>query len=103
MITIVVVAVMSIILFLLPAWIAYARNHRQRMAIAVLNIIGGWTGLLWLAALVWSLTSDTDIPAKSPIFSRAMLLLAFGFAEWVILFAVLGGLSLVVLLIAMIR
>ncbi len=37
-----------------PAVIALLRNHRQRTAIFVLNLFGGWTGFGWLIALVWS-------------------------------------------------
>ncbi|MES2095812.1 MAG: superinfection immunity protein [Pseudomonadota bacterium] len=41
----------------MPAIIAVRRGHPQRLAIGVLNGLGGWTGLGWVAALVWSLTN----------------------------------------------
>ncbi len=46
--------------YVLPAIIAYRRAHHQRMAIAALNLLLGWTGLGWVAALVWALTAVRD-------------------------------------------
>jgi hypothetical protein len=42
--------------YLIPAWVAYRRGHHNRMAILALNILLGWTGLIWILALIWSLT-----------------------------------------------
>jgi Superinfection immunity protein len=47
-------------LYLFPWVIAEVRGHRQHMAIGVLNLLGGWTGLLWLGALVWACTADVE-------------------------------------------
>lgn len=47
-------------LYLLPAIIAERRHHRNRKAIAVLNVLLGWTFLGWVIALVWSYTADTE-------------------------------------------
>ena len=41
--------------YFLPAFIAFSRGHHYRYIILVLNIAAGWTGLLWLAALIWSI------------------------------------------------
>jgi Superinfection immunity protein len=38
----------------LPAIIAFARSHENKWPIAALTIFGGWTGIGWLAALVWA-------------------------------------------------
>jgi hypothetical protein len=43
---------------LLPTIIATRRRHRQTLAIIVLNILGGWTGILWVIAVVWACTAD---------------------------------------------
>ena len=50
------IAIMLFILFLyfLPTVIAISRDHNNKVAIFILNIAGGWTGVLWLAALVWA-------------------------------------------------
>jgi hypothetical protein len=41
-------------LYLLPTFIAGGRQHRQRRAILILNVFGGWTVLGWIAALTWA-------------------------------------------------
>jgi hypothetical protein len=40
-----------------PTIIALNRHHRQTGAIAALNLLGGWTVIGWIAAMVWSLTN----------------------------------------------
>lgn len=45
-------------IYLIPAMLAEYRHHRQRIAIAILNILLGWTFIGWVAALVWACTSD---------------------------------------------
>jgi Superinfection immunity protein len=40
----------------LPALIAGARQHHQRMAISILTLLAGWTAVGWLIALVWACT-----------------------------------------------
>lgn len=46
--------------YLLPAIIAERRRHRNKGAIAVLNVLLGWTFLGWVVALIWSSTANTD-------------------------------------------
>jgi hypothetical protein len=41
-------------LYLLPTFIAGGRVHRQRRAILILNVFGGWTVIGWIAALTWA-------------------------------------------------
>jgi hypothetical protein len=43
-------------LYLIPTFIARARNHKNKTAITALNIVAGWTFAGWVVALVWSLT-----------------------------------------------
>lgn len=47
-------------LYALPTIIAFARRHRQRVAILLVNILTGWTMIGWLGALIWSL-----LPSRS--------------------------------------
>lgn len=42
--------------YLIPAVIAFLRGHQSKWAIAVLNILFGWTFIGWAIALIWSLT-----------------------------------------------
>jgi CHASE2 domain-containing sensor protein len=50
-------------LYLLPSIIAWRRRHHNGGAIFVLNLLLGWTGLGWIAAMIWSLTSPPPRPA----------------------------------------
>jgi hypothetical protein len=46
-----------LVFYFLP-WIwAGLRGHHQRSAIAVLNLLLGWTVLGWIIALVWASTA----------------------------------------------
>jgi hypothetical protein len=36
------------VLYNLPSIIAHSRGHRNRVAITVLNIVGGWSGIAWI-------------------------------------------------------
>jgi Superinfection immunity protein len=48
----------------LPSVVAYSRQHRQREAILLVNVLLGWTGLGWVVALVWAVTQP--VPAQVP-------------------------------------
>lgn len=63
-ITVLIVIATFLLLYFLPAGIAYCRNHRNFAAILGLNALGGWTGLGWLVAFVWSLTANTKQDIK---------------------------------------
>ncbi len=41
-------------LYLTPTIIAYSRNHTNATGVMLVNIFLGWSGLGWLAALIWS-------------------------------------------------
>lgn len=49
----------SLILYFSPIIVAYIRKHNNILAISLLNVVLGWTFAGWLAALLWSLNSDT--------------------------------------------
>lgn len=50
-------------LYLLPTIFAVGRNHPNRTAIFVLNLLLGWTLLGWVGAAVWAFTNK---PALRP-------------------------------------
>jgi hypothetical protein len=52
--------VMYLIGYIAPTVIAFRRHHRNRKAIAALNITLGWTLIGWVIALVWSDTADIE-------------------------------------------
>lgn len=58
-ILIIILSCIAIYIALLPIIIAKGNNHYQFAAIAACNIIGLFTGIFWLVALIWSLTNNT--------------------------------------------
>ena len=51
-------SLLLILLYLLPTLLAFDRRHGRRLAIAVLNVLLGWTMLGWVGVLAWSLTQN---------------------------------------------
>ncbi len=56
------IVLLIIALTFLPSWIAFRRKLRKRVAILVLNILLGWTGVGWMVLLIWSILSDDKDP-----------------------------------------
>ncbi|MEY5098743.1 MAG: hypothetical protein RJA36_1462 [Pseudomonadota bacterium] len=54
------------LIYFLPSIVARLRDHRQMPAIFLLNLFLGWTGLGWIAALVWSATAQSASPPPAP-------------------------------------
>jgi hypothetical protein len=50
----VVVAAVGIWVYFLPSYISHKRSHPNRTAILVLNLVGGWTVVGWIVAIVWA-------------------------------------------------
>ncbi len=50
--------IVGLLLYLIPTFIARARNHKNKTAITALNIVAGWTFAGWVVALVWALKND---------------------------------------------
>jgi len=46
--------VLIVSFYFLPTLIAFLRQHRNRLAVFLLNLFLGWTGLGWVVSLVWS-------------------------------------------------
>jgi hypothetical protein len=38
--------------------VAFARHHRQSLAIFLLNLFAGWTFIGWVAALIWAVIKE---------------------------------------------
>lgn len=61
-----VLAMLGLLVYMAPGWIAEVRNKRNFNSIAVLNIFLGWTFIGWVAALVWALMKDEPLePAQA--------------------------------------
>ncbi|NWL48412.1 hypothetical protein DM819_21725 [Pseudomonas hunanensis] len=64
---------MVVALYFLPIIIAWLRGHHNKAPIFLLNLFLGWTGIGWLAALIWSVSAirrratveSSRIPASS--------------------------------------
>lgn len=56
----VILVVLPLLVYFLPSFVAFARRHRQRVAIFLLNFLLGWTILGWIIALVWAATTDVE-------------------------------------------
>ena len=44
----------GVALYFVPIMVAAYRQHKQFKAIAVLNVLAGWTFVGWVVALVWA-------------------------------------------------
>jgi RsiW-degrading membrane proteinase PrsW (M82 family) len=55
---VILVPAFLVCLYLLPAFVAGKRKHKNGAAILVLNLLLGWTVLGWIIALVWACTSN---------------------------------------------
>ena len=51
------VLIFGICVYFFPWIVAILKNHHNRGAICLLNLLGGWTILFWFAALIWACTS----------------------------------------------
>jgi hypothetical protein len=61
---------LAVSIYLAPAIIAIRANHPNKTAIVVLNILGGWTFIVWVVALVWALTQTEHNPAVDAVNHR---------------------------------
>ena len=48
------VIVLIVTFYFLPTLIAFLRQHKNKLAIFLLNLLLGWSVLGWVASLVWS-------------------------------------------------
>lgn len=54
------VAITSLAVYFLPALIALTRDHHNKVAIIATNLLLGWTGAVWLVALIWAFTNQKE-------------------------------------------
>jgi hypothetical protein len=69
-ILVIFLVVLAIFAYFLPFVIALVRGHRYKSVIFVLNLIGGWSGLGWVAAFIWAVWPSggtvTDVVTHDP-------------------------------------
>ena len=49
-------SLLGLIVYFIPTFIAFARHHQSRWAIFILDLLLGWSVIVWIICLVWSLT-----------------------------------------------
>ena len=47
----------SLVMYFIPSIIGFIRGHASKWGIFALNLFLGWTMILWLVALIWSLSN----------------------------------------------
>ncbi len=62
-------AMVLLAVYLLPSIMAFARNHRNKYALAKFNIFGGWTIFGWITALVWASYAEPSSYPRSRLSS----------------------------------
>jgi Superinfection immunity protein len=58
---------LSTAMMLVPGVIATMRKHHNALAIWMIAIFAGWTGVGWIIALVWACTNPTPIAPPNPV------------------------------------
>lgn len=56
----IIITIITLAVFFLPTLIALVRDHHNKVAIIVTNLLLGWTGVVWLVALIWSFTNQKE-------------------------------------------
>ena len=58
---------LSTAMMLVPGIIAIMRKHHNALAIWMIAIFAGWTGVGWIIALVWACTSPAPAAPPNPV------------------------------------
>ncbi len=61
----VILLILIAILYMLPTVVAYGREIPQRRTITVINIIFGWTLIVWAILFLWAMTAETQMEELS--------------------------------------
>jgi uncharacterized Tic20 family protein len=65
-VVLVLLAAPLILLYVVPGIIASYRGHPQRGAIWLVTLLTGWTGVGWLAALIWAFVAPAGAGRPGP-------------------------------------
>lgn len=52
------------LMYFLPTVIAVLRGARASAGIFVLNLLLGWTGILWIVALIWAAAAPGEVARR---------------------------------------
>ena len=59
----IIVLLLIVLIYMLPTFIAFGREHPRRQDIAVVNILLGWTLIGWIGVFLWA--SLTRVPERA--------------------------------------
>lgn len=54
------VAITTLAVYFLPTLIALTRDHHNKVAIIVANLLLSWTGVVWFVTLIWAFTNQKE-------------------------------------------
>ncbi len=63
----VIIIILLIFVYFLPALVANGGNHSKALAITLLNIFLGWTLLGWVIALIWAVSEENPKKGNIPL------------------------------------
>ena len=55
-----ILIILGCCIYLIPSIIALKSDHPNKTAIIVLNVLGGWTFIVWVVSLVWALSKPAE-------------------------------------------
>lgn len=55
----------SLAVYFIPTIVAIVRHARNVLSIVLLNILGGWTFVGWIIALIWSIRDERQANYRS--------------------------------------
>jgi len=60
-------ALILLLIYLLPSFIAVTSKKREALAVILLNVLLGWTILGWIVTLIWALMlcAEKEPPAET--------------------------------------
>lgn len=56
--------VLILVIYFVPTIVAFLAGHENKVAIFILNLFLGWSGLGWVIALVWSVLNQSRSRAR---------------------------------------
>ena len=48
-------------IYFIPAIVAYRRDIDHKDALTIVNILFGWSGVMWLICLLWAILADSGL------------------------------------------
>jgi hypothetical protein len=49
-----IIVIVAFIIHFMPSFIAFSRDHANKIAILIINLLLGWTVIGWVILMVWA-------------------------------------------------